>query len=51
MIFTLAIWEPHRGTAGRIVHFANPISGQVLTTIEVRQTGTDCPRSGADDDN
>ena len=25
------------GTAGRILRFANPISGQVLTTIEVRQ--------------
>lgn len=39
------------GEAGRIVRFANPISGQVLTTIEVRPPAPLPPGQREDDDN
>jgi hypothetical protein len=39
------------GKAGRILRFANPISGQPLTTIEVRKPAPLERRDGADDDN
>ena len=39
------------GEAGRILHFANPISGQVLTTIEVRRPAPLPPGQREDDDN
>jgi hypothetical protein len=39
------------GTAGRILRFANPISGQPLTTIEVRKPAPLERGEGADDDN
>jgi len=39
------------GTAGRILRFANPISGQPLTTIEVRKPAALERGDGADDDN
>jgi hypothetical protein len=39
------------GTAGRILRFANPISGQPLTTIEVRKPAPLERGDGADDDN
>jgi len=39
------------GEAGRIVRFANPISGQVLTTIEVRPPEPLPPGQREDDDN
>ena len=39
------------GNAGRILRFANPTSGQVLTTIEVRQPAQLPKRECIDDDN
>ena len=39
------------GTAGRILRFANPISGQPLTTIEVRKPAPLERGDGADDNN
>jgi len=38
------------GTAGRILRFANPISGEPLTTIEVRKPAPLERGDGADDD-
>jgi hypothetical protein len=38
------------GSAGRIVRFANPVSGQLLTTIEVRKPAPLERGDGADDD-
>jgi hypothetical protein len=38
------------GTAGRILRFANPISGQPITTIEVRKPAPLERGDGADDD-
>jgi hypothetical protein len=37
------------GTAGRILRFANPISGQPLTTIEVRKPAPLNRENGVDD--
>jgi hypothetical protein len=39
------------GTAGRILRFANPISGQPLTTIEVRKPAPSNRENGVDDEN
>jgi hypothetical protein len=39
------------GKAGRILRFANPISGQPLTTIEVRKPAPLNRENGVDDDN
>jgi hypothetical protein len=39
------------GIAGRILRFANPISGQLLTTIEVRKPAQLERGEGADDGN
>jgi hypothetical protein len=39
------------GTAGRILRFANPISGLALTTIEVRKPAPLNRGNGVDDDN
>jgi len=39
------------GEAGRILRFANPTSGQVLTTIEVRPPAPLPQTERADDDN